>query len=1038
MADDTQRPSDLVPVSPSGYINTETTAGQQEQSNRPTDLVAVDPDYVANQVSPYNTVTGVASAAAAARPLIEKVAGSDATTRRSMEQYLRSQIHHDYPGLDLEALKKEMQTIYGPKSRIATYSEVQDALKAVKGQVPGQPAVDLTGYEKVAKPTTMSGRANQGLKKVGEVIEDVSVPGGGFARQSFRAAGRGGLGFGAGYEGAEAYNKALEGDLGAAIPHASSALGYAGLLATNPKIKGAGAVLAGLPLVGKYFAGDAQAAPMSREDVTGTGFDLATSLLGPASLALSPSQLGDSTLRQSRANERYRPGMSVLEGTTLPPQQRAEGGLVYLAEGGESNTGPFIGYPRITNKPRDPNFKQQTGPILGALDALIGAGPRSDISVLNPQDLKYSESYDKFEPYGIAAMAAPFLGGPMKAVGKAAARELGPKAAGMAEDYLTRIGGIQYAVPPGKSSIAAHEIDSASPVKLSDWAQNRIDEYLVPTQADRMGFVGGPSYSANQLAKPEYKGRAWGSGNKPTATMITNLAKDPRFGGVENQNFFPILGKENMHQSNQIMFDKMVEQFYKDPSKLPPDLAKIINDYMQSGGLISGKKSGFDPFPSFDIRDKGMIEELGKSFRNRALIGQHAFGGEGIGGRKAQIIPYQQILQEGMDPTVANAKTFSVGPRSFKLTGEVEGTPRPDLNHAFPYQLFGKDSGVSVIPTPSELALMDFQNQWRKDTGKTMPLKSGSLPQPGYFEHTLGYKPQNSSERIYPRQKMTENWIKELQRSGMAEGGEVQHFQVGGASKLLKSGLGALTKHPHGQDARVAQALEEYLKGNISQAERINILNQHLPIRQWNELPPNYTDEQIRNALMVNKQPKALAPVPPGMQVGNRLDIPAYTQNNPPVYVDTVHDAKGKPISYNRTGHLTNVDFTSKPDKAVRVGLGTQEQALTPLGAEMGASKSPFALIKGTNVGTSDDEVRRMMAEMMKDPRYTQIGMDPRRHSQFYDKSTGMPVFSAEEKLQSGPLIIAPKKGLETTSWDDPRLNLTDFPGKKYKKGGKV
>jgi hypothetical protein len=333
MADDTQRPSDLVPVSPSGYINTETTAGQQEQSNRPTDLVAVDPEYVANQVNPYNTVTGVASAAAAARPLIEKVAGSDATTRRSMEQYLRSQIHHDYPGLDLEALKKEMQTIYGPKSRIATYSEVQDALKAVKGQVPGQPAVDLTGYETVAKPTTMSGRANQGLKKVGEVIEDVSVPGGGFARQSFRAAGRGGLGFGAGYEGAEAYNKALEGDLGAAIPHASSALGYGALLATNPKIKGAGAVLAGLPLVGKYFAGNAQAAPMSREDVTGTGFDLATSLLGPASLALSPSQLGDSTLRKS-SNERYRPGMSVLEGSRLPPELRAEGGLVYLAEGG--------------------------------------------------------------------------------------------------------------------------------------------------------------------------------------------------------------------------------------------------------------------------------------------------------------------------------------------------------------------------------------------------------------------------------------------------------------------------------------------------------------------------------------------------------------------------------------------------------------------------------------------------------------------------------------------------------------------------------
>jgi hypothetical protein len=252
----------------------------------------------------------------------------------------------------------------------------------------------------------------------------------------------------------------------------------------------------------------------------------------------------------------------------------------------------------------------------------------------------------------------------------------------------------------------------------------------------------------------------------------------------------------------------------------------------------------------------------------------------------------------------------------------------------------------------------------------------------------------------------------------------------------IKSGLSALKRHPHGQDPKVAQALEEYLKGNISQEERIRILNQQLPIRKWSELPPAYTDEQIINALMSSKQAKALAPIPAGMRVGNRLDIPAYTQKG--VYVDTTHDPSGKAISYGRTGHLKDVEFTSRPNQAVRVGLGTKEQALTPMGAEIGSAKSPFALIKGTNVGTSDDEVRRMMAEMLNDPNYTQIGMDPRRHSQFYDKSTGLPVFRAEEKLQSGPLIIAPRKDLEITDWNDPRLELTDFPGKKYAGGGKV
>jgi hypothetical protein len=268
-----------------------------------------------------------------------------------------------------------------------------------------------------------------------------------------------------------------------------------------------------------------------------------------------------------------------------------------------------------------------------------------------------------------------------------------------------------------------------------------------------------------------------------------------------------------------------------------------------------------------------------------------------------------------------------------------------------------------------------------------------------------------------------------------AEGGAVEGYAGGGKVGALAK-LAKAVRNPHGQDPRVAQALEEYLKGNISQEERIRIMNQFLPIRQWKDLPPNYTDDEIKNALLSNKQPKALAPVPVGMRVGNRLDIPAYTQHG--VYIDTTHDAAGKPISYGRTGHLKDVEFSSSPDTFVRVGLGTKEQALTPLGAEIGTSKTPKAMIKGTNVGTKDDEVRRMMEEMMRDPAYTQIGMDPRKHSQFYDKQTGLPVFSAEEKLQSGPLILAPKRSLETTSWDDPRLELSDFPGKKYQAGGKV
>lgn len=350
---------------------------------------------------------------------------------------------------------------------------------------------------------------------------------------------------------------------------------------------------------------------------------------------------------------------------------------------------------------------------------------------------------------------------------------LADKIAGEQEAQQKAAGGLAH-LKNGKQVKEAFEYGGKQLGKLSDWAQDYIGNYFVPTQSDRMRYVGGPSFSANQLGHPEYKDIVWGSGKPGTATGIANLAKDPRFGGVENQIFAPLLGEAKMHQSNQMIFDRMVEDFFKNPEKLTPELRQTINDYIRSGGLaVSGtkKSKSFEPIPEFDIANRQMIESLGKTFDNRKLIAQHAFGGKDIGGRKAQIIPYEKILQETTDPTVLGAPTFSMGPRAFKLTGETLDVPRHDLNPAYPYKLLGQDLGVTYNPAPSELSLMDFQRKWRQDTGKTTPLKSGALPQPGYYEHTMGYTPAGSSERIYPRQKITESWIKDLQRSGFNQGG---------------------------------------------------------------------------------------------------------------------------------------------------------------------------------------------------------------------------------------------------------------------------
>jgi hypothetical protein len=337
---------------------------------------------------------------------------------------------------------------------------------------------------------------------------------------------------------------------------------------------------------------------------------------------------------------------------------------------------------------------------------------------------------------------------------------------GPIKGYAGKLGSWVKAIGP-----AAHEIPQTPPGKLSDWAQNYIGHYLVPTQADRMGGVGGPSYSANQLSLPQYANRAWGSGKLGTASGIANLAKDPNFGGAQNQIFVPVLGSPKMHQSNPLVFEQLYKQFYKDPSKLTDELADKINNHIRTGGMTPSGKMSFDPIPDFDIRDKSMVKKLGENFNTRRDIANYAFGAEGMGKRKSQIIPYEQMLQEMSDPTVAGAKSFSVGPRAFKLTGDVESTPRPDLNAAYPYQLHGEDLGVTYNPVPTELALMDFGKQWRKDTDKETPLKSGASRNPSYYEHTVGYFPPGSSTRIIPRQEITEPWIKELQSSGFKKGG---------------------------------------------------------------------------------------------------------------------------------------------------------------------------------------------------------------------------------------------------------------------------
>ena len=187
------------------------------------------------------------------------------------------------------------------------------------------------------------------------------------------------------------------------------------------------------------------------------------------------------------------------------------------------------------------------------------------------------------------------------------------------------------------------------------------------------------------------------------------------------------------------------------------------------------------------------------------------------------------------------------------------------------------------------------------------------------------------------------------------------------------------------------------------------------PVRPYTSLPPMATREDLLRGLSKDKHGKigAEEAIPEGHAVGLRLDIPAYNKHG--VWAPTIHEGhekNSKPIAHAPFAHVSNPVFSVDAGKALGVARGNE--------------KAPFAKINGFWKKTSPEDAQAMAQEYLNHPEWRQVGMDPERHSFFYDRETRQPVASAEEALQIGPLVLAknPKYG-----------SLKDF---QYENGGRV
>ena len=280
------------------------------------------------------------------------------------------------------------------------------------------------------------------------------------------------------------------------------------------------------------------------------------------------------------------------------------------------------------------------------------------------------------------------------------------------------------------------------------------------TQSDRTrvggGNIGGANFSAISEVDPGYAGKVWGVMNESVASRLTNLT-------TPETAWTPMLGSATQLKSNPIVFDKLKRAFVDSMKKgnLSDELAAKINHNL-----------ALDFGEGVDIRDP-KIWQLADTFDKRgaladAMMGQGiapkkggvALGGELRGG--AIFNPSEILIRETERALLhpmhgGDVPTFAAGPRAFSLAGTAEY--RPDLHPGFPTLLHGKDLGVNMIPTPTEVYLPD----WHRNFKAANPSRK-----PSHYDLALGVKHQG-----LPSQALNDDYIRHLIREGFAEGGEV-------------------------------------------------------------------------------------------------------------------------------------------------------------------------------------------------------------------------------------------------------------------------
>ena len=505
------------------------------------------------------------------------------------------------------------------------------------------------------------------------------------------------------------------------------------------------------------------------------------------------------------------------------------------------------------------------------------------------------------------------------------------------------------------------------------------------------------------------------------------------------------------------------KDFYSSHWEVPNVLAHVrMKDLFGGDGLFvqevqsdwgqNGREQGFyDPQNPYEVVRKGTKEVVSKhpdynsmweAYRTHPDADNLNYGD--VRDEKVPQAPYVGNTQQWTDLALKHILTEAAKNGKYKRVVFAPGEANADL-----YGQRRQISQATLKPMPDEPEMLGELYGWDKDTGEQInhgpindekelasalgkqhaqallaqPLVRNShrsLAAPGmvlgghgmvdYYNNIVHpsalkllrqHDPSIQPEKPYemPGQEGTDNYYKglslpmtETARQSILKNGFGAFKRGGMVGKEEGGATGSLREKALWPSAQAIKA------GTGSREAHAELVNKIKPVSPYAAPVPPASDQQVHDALTKDKQPKAFAPraLEEGTPVAVRLDIPAYEKRN--TWVVSVHHPKsdftaGEVIGYDSVAHIDNPRFGVHPTGALNIASGKP--------------KATIATVHGNWKKTTPEDAFKLSQTIHNDPQWRQVGMDPERHSYFYDRETQEPVMAADEALHIGPLVYA-------------------------------